>query len=236
MVCFFLSYLPKIPTSIQARIVLKVWGLQIKFWIMSIHHWLLCSLNVEHSQTLTLCIFFFGADCHSRGWIALCVAGDLKASKSSWRHLRQQSQWAVRGRTSECSFIELWANREKCDGGVLLKFYFENEKIQSRNPVPDILPAVISRKRDPSSLSALRQRFLFRINSHYNHSSLAMAWTCFPWAMLQFALADTKSNMLCSQTQTLQQLELYQDNCRNSSQCNTILGHVYTKCIDLTQL
>lgn len=193
-----------------------VGGLQIKFWIMLIHHWLLCTLNVEHSQTLILCIFFSGEGCHSRGWIALCVAGDLNTSNSSWRQ-KQRSHWAVHGRTSECSFIELWANREKCDGGVLLKFYFENEKMQSRNLVSDILPAVISRKRDPSSLSALRQRFLFRINSHYNHSSLAMAWTCFPWAMLQFALADTKCSMLCSQTQTSQQLELYQDNYRNSS-------------------
>lgn len=146
MVCFFLSYLPKIPTFIQARYVLKVWGLQIKFWIMSIHHWLLCSLNVEHSQTLILCIFSSGGGCHSREWIALCVAGDLNTSNSSWRHNKQQSQWAVHGRTSECSFIELWANREKCDGGVLLKFYFENEKMQSRNLMPDIVPAVISNK------------------------------------------------------------------------------------------
>lgn len=53
--------------------------------------------------------------------------------------------------TSECSSTELWAKREGCDAGVLLKFYSENKKMQSSNLVPNILPAVISSEKTSSS-------------------------------------------------------------------------------------
>lgn len=98
------------------------------------------------------------------------------------------------------------SKEEGCDDDdVLLKFYSENQKMQSSNLVPNILPAVVSCKSIQAvSLSASIQWFLLKINSHCNHSYLAGLTLVSGQATLQLALAVTKSNMLCYWIQILQ--------------------------------
>lgn len=77
--------------------------------------------------------------------------------------------------------------------------------MQSSNLVPNILLAVIPSKNIQAvSLSALRWWFLFKINSHCNHSYLAGLTFVSAQATLQLALAVAKSNMLCYWIQILQ--------------------------------